>query len=127
MSFEMMAWRMLIAAGSMCLVASLSHAGDQGDPETSCDGNTFQMVECLKAKTAQWDNRLNVAYQQALKDAVPQPREQLRNAQRLWIGYRDAGRGHYRPARCRRMHAQHDRSARQRAGKPRPSVTKRSR
>lgn len=86
----MMALRMLIAAGSMCLVASLSHAGDQGDPETSCDGNTFQMVECLKAKTAQWDNRLNVAYQQALKDAVPQQREQLRNAQRLWIGYRDA-------------------------------------
>ena len=30
------------------------------------------------------------AYQQALKDATPQRREQLRAAQRLWIQYRDA-------------------------------------
>jgi uncharacterized protein YecT (DUF1311 family) len=48
------------------------------------------MVECLKAKTAQWDTRTTSAYQQALKDAVPQQREQLRAAQRLWIQYRDA-------------------------------------
>ena len=33
---------------------------------------------------------MNIAYQQALKDAVPTQREQLRNAQRLWIQYRDA-------------------------------------
>ena len=25
-------------------------AGDQGDPEQSCDGNTYEMVECLKAR-----------------------------------------------------------------------------
>jgi uncharacterized protein YecT (DUF1311 family) len=48
------------------------------------------MVECLKAKTAQWDKRMTIAFQQALKDAVPQQREQLRAAQRLWIPYRDA-------------------------------------
>ncbi|PAY04009.1 DUF1311 domain-containing protein [Bradyrhizobium sp. UFLA03-84] len=49
------------------------------------------MVECLKAKTAQWDKRMNVAYQQALKDAAgDKQREQLRTAQRLWIQYRDA-------------------------------------
>jgi uncharacterized protein YecT (DUF1311 family) len=48
------------------------------------------MVECLKAKTAQWDKRMNVAYQQALKDAGNAQREPLRAAQRLWIQYRDA-------------------------------------
>jgi uncharacterized protein YecT (DUF1311 family) len=48
------------------------------------------MVECLKAKTAQWDKRMTSAYAQALKDAVPQQREQLRAAQRIWIAYRDA-------------------------------------
>ena len=48
------------------------------------------MVECLKAKTAQWDKRMTVAYQQALKDAAPQQHDQLRAAQRLWIQYRDA-------------------------------------
>jgi len=82
--------RTLIAAVSICLLASVAHAGDQGDPAQSCDGNTFEMVECLKARTAQWDKRMTVAYQQALKDAVPQQREQLRAAQRLWIPYRDA-------------------------------------
>ena len=82
--------RRLIAAASMVALASAAHAGDQGDPDKSCDGNTFEMVECLKARTAQWDKRMTVAYQQALKDAVPQQRDQLRAAQRLWIQYRDA-------------------------------------
>ena len=77
-------------AAAIGLLASLALAGDQGDPEQSCDGNTFEMVQCLKARTAQWDKRMTVAYQQALNDAVPQQREQLRAAQRLWIQYRDA-------------------------------------
>jgi uncharacterized protein YecT (DUF1311 family) len=80
----------LLGAAAMLALASAATAGDQGDPEQSCDGNTFQMVECLKAKTAQWDKRLNIAYQRALKDAVPAQRDPLRTAQRLWIQYRDA-------------------------------------
>jgi uncharacterized protein YecT (DUF1311 family) len=80
----------LIVIASIVALASAARAGDQGDPEKSCDGNTFEMVECLKAQTAQWDKRMTVAYQQALKDAVPQQRDQLRAAQRLWIQYRDA-------------------------------------
>jgi uncharacterized protein YecT (DUF1311 family) len=80
----------LIAAASICLQTSAAHAGDQGDPAQSCDGNTSEMVECLSAKTAQWDKRMTFAYQQALKDAVPQQHGQLRAAQRLWIQYRDA-------------------------------------
>jgi uncharacterized protein YecT (DUF1311 family) len=80
----------LVAVVSICLLASAAHAGDQGDPAQPCDGNTLEMVECLKAKTAQWDKRMTVAYQQALKDAAPQRHDQLRAAQRLWITYRDA-------------------------------------
>jgi uncharacterized protein YecT (DUF1311 family) len=72
------------------LLAFPAFAGDQGDPEQSCDGSTYEMVECLKAKTAQWDKRLNAAYQLALKNAQPKQVEQLRKAQRLWIQYRDA-------------------------------------
>ena len=67
-----------LAGVAMGCLALAAHAGDQGDPSQSCDGNTFEMVECLKAKTAQWDKRTTIAYQQALKDAVPQQREQLR-------------------------------------------------
>ena len=79
----------LVAAAFVAL-AAVAHAGDQGDPEQSCDGNTFQMVECLKARTAQWDKRMTIAYEKAIKDAAPQQHDQLRAAQRLWIQYRDA-------------------------------------
>jgi uncharacterized protein YecT (DUF1311 family) len=65
-------------------------AGEQGDPDANCDGSTYEMVECLKAKTAWWDKRLNAAYAKALSEAQPKQREQLRAAQRLWIQYRDA-------------------------------------
>jgi uncharacterized protein YecT (DUF1311 family) len=81
----------LMAAALIAVVASPAQAGDPGDPERSCDGNTFQMVDCLKAKTVQWDKRMNIAYQQAIKDAAgDKQREQLRAAQRLWVQYRDA-------------------------------------
>ena len=85
-----MTLKIVLGAAAMLTLVSVAHAGDQGDPEASCDGNTFQMVECLKAKTAQWDKRMTIAYQQALKDAVPAQHDQLRAAQRLWIQYRDA-------------------------------------
>jgi len=82
--------RSIACAATMLLLASAADAGDQGDPEKSCDGNTFEMVECLKARTAQWNKRMTIAYQQAMKDAGPQQHDQLRAAQRLWIQYRDA-------------------------------------
>jgi uncharacterized protein YecT (DUF1311 family) len=82
--------KILIATAGILLLAPVARAGDQGDPAPSCDGSTYQMVECLKAKTAQWDKRLNIAYQQAMKDAGSRQRDQLRTAQRLWIQYRDA-------------------------------------
>jgi hypothetical protein len=34
----------LIAAVSICVLASAAHAGDQADPAQSCDGNTLEMV-----------------------------------------------------------------------------------
>jgi len=82
--------RLAVSLAAVLVLGSVVHAGDQGEPEQSCDGNTFQMVECLKAKTAQWDKRLNAAYQKAVQDAQPAQRDQLRAAQRLWIQYRDA-------------------------------------
>jgi len=71
-------------------LAATAHAGDQGEPEKGCEGNTFQIVECLKATTAQWDKRMTIAYQKVMKDAGEKQRDQLRAAQRLWIQYRDA-------------------------------------
>ena len=80
--------RMAIGVSAVLALASTVRAADEADQ--SCDGNTYQMVECLKAKTAQWDKRLNAAYQKALGTASDKQREQLRAAQRLWVQYRDA-------------------------------------
>jgi uncharacterized protein YecT (DUF1311 family) len=82
--------RLLIAVAAIAVVAPAVYAGDQGDPAQSCDGSTPEMVNCLSAKTAQWDKRMTIAYQKALRDAGPQQHDQLRTAQRLWIQYRDA-------------------------------------
>ena len=82
--------RISVCVAALLALVSAAQAADQGDPEPSCDGNTFQMVECLKEKTAQWDKRLNAAYQKALQDAQPAQRDPLRAAQRLWVQYRDA-------------------------------------
>jgi uncharacterized protein YecT (DUF1311 family) len=82
--------RMAIGLVAVLALVSVVHAGDQGEPEQSCDGSTYQMVECLKAKTAAWDERLNIAYQKAVQDVAPAQRDQLRVAQRLWVQYRDA-------------------------------------
>jgi uncharacterized protein YecT (DUF1311 family) len=80
----------VVAAVFIGLVASAAQAGEQSAPAQSCDGSTPEMVDCLAARTAQWDKRMNAGYQQALKDAGALQREQLRAAQRLWIQYRDA-------------------------------------
>ena len=80
----------LITTAALIGAAVSASAGDQGDPEPGCNGSTYEMVDCFKAKTAQWDKRLNTAYPKALSMAQPKQREQLRKAQRAWVAYRDA-------------------------------------
>jgi uncharacterized protein YecT (DUF1311 family) len=80
----------IITTAALIGAAVSAFAGEPGDPEGACDGSTYEMVECLKAKTAFWDKRMTVAYQATMKDAAPKQRDQLRAAQRLWIQYRDA-------------------------------------
>jgi uncharacterized protein YecT (DUF1311 family) len=79
-----------ITAAALIGAAVSAFAGEPGDPEADCDGSTYEMVECLKTKTAFWDKRMTAAYQATMKDAAPKQRVQLRAAQRLWIQYRDA-------------------------------------
>ena len=88
--------KIALRAAAVLALASVAYAGDQSDSEQSCDGNTLQMAGCLRAKAAEWDKRMNAAYQKAVRNAVPAQREPLRAAQRLWIRYRDANCLYYR-------------------------------
>jgi uncharacterized protein YecT (DUF1311 family) len=79
----------------LILVAVSEGRALAAEPE-SCDGSTYDMVECLKAKTATWDARLNKAYQQALKQASSREQaSKLRVAQRLWLQFREANCQYY--------------------------------
>jgi uncharacterized protein YecT (DUF1311 family) len=60
--------------------------------EATCDDakSTAEIVQCFATQTAAWDRRLNAAYQKLLKELPAARRERLRNAQRLWVQFRDA-------------------------------------
>jgi uncharacterized protein YecT (DUF1311 family) len=81
----------ITAAAALIGAAVSASAGDPGDPNAECEGpSTPEIVDCLKAKTAYWDERMTIAYQRMLKADEEKQRDQLRVAQRLWIQYRDA-------------------------------------
>jgi uncharacterized protein YecT (DUF1311 family) len=64
----------------------------EGASEETCNDakSTTEIVQCLATQTAIWDRRLNTAYQKLLASLPPRQRERLRNAQRLWVQFRDA-------------------------------------
>ena len=78
----------IISAAALTGAAAFAYADPIDDK--ACNGSTYEMVDCLKDKTAHWDQKLNAAYQQKLKEAEGKQREQLRTAQRLWVQFRDA-------------------------------------
>lgn len=83
--------RLLITIAAMAALAPAARAAGKADAGAGCDGvSTPEIVNCVMAKTARWDKRMNAAYQKALKDGEPRRQEQLRTAQRLWVQFRDA-------------------------------------
>jgi uncharacterized protein YecT (DUF1311 family) len=61
-------------------------------PQEDCGDrkSTADIVECLATQTAVWDRRLSSAYQKLFESLPARRRDRLRNAQRLWIQFRDA-------------------------------------
>jgi uncharacterized protein YecT (DUF1311 family) len=51
---------------------------------------TVDLVDCWNAELKKADTELNRVYQAALKKQQPPDAVKLRQAQRTWIGYRDA-------------------------------------
>lgn len=80
-------------------IASTSGAGADewyGPEYARCrDQSTAGIVQCVDALTKTWDGRLNRAYQTLMVQQDPKQKQALRDAQRLWIKYRDANCGFY--------------------------------
>ncbi len=83
-----------LTAAALIGAAAAAFAGEQGNPG-ECTGSTPEMVDCLMAQHAHWDKELTIAYQEAMKNAGPQQRILLRDAERAWIMYRDANCAYY--------------------------------
>ena len=59
------------------------------------DRPTSDIVSCVADLTKTWDTRLNQAYKELMARQDTGRKTALRNAQRLWIKYRDANCGFY--------------------------------
>ena len=49
-------------AAALIGAAAFAFAGDQGEPDEPATAATSEIVDCLKAQTAQWDKRMTIAY-----------------------------------------------------------------
>ena len=85
----------VMSAAALFGAAAFAFAGELDDPDRSCDGNTYQIVECQKAKLVLLDKRLAAAYAKALAMAERKQREQLERAQQQWLKFRDANCDYY--------------------------------
>jgi len=84
-----------IVAAALVGAAVFSSVGAQETPDRSCDGNTYQIVECQKGKLKLLEKRLAAAYTKALQMAEPKQRAQLQAAQQAWLKFRDADCDYY--------------------------------
>ncbi len=53
-------------------------------------GVTADTINCIGQEIARQDPKLNQVYQQLIKAVTPTRQKQLRDAQRLWLKYREA-------------------------------------
>jgi uncharacterized protein YecT (DUF1311 family) len=86
-------WLLAIAVTTLSICV---HAADDGTSTTytACmdesGGVTMNMLDCMSSETDQQDARLNQNYKAAMQALTPAQQTQLRDAQRLWIKFRDA-------------------------------------
>ncbi len=82
---------------ALVLLASAAAAEMFGEDYSPCGdrSNTADIVDCIEAKTKVWDERLNKAYKDLPQRLDAGQLGPLKEAQRLWLKFRDANCGFY--------------------------------
>lgn len=86
-------WLLAIAITTL---STGTHAADDGYSATystcmdASGGVTTNMLDCMGSEIKQQDARLNQNYKGAMQALAPAQQTQLRDAQRLWVKFRDA-------------------------------------
>lgn len=89
-----------LIAATICGLSNSALAKENYSPTYhSCmdkaGGVTYDMVECSSAELSLQDARLNLAYKNAMSVLSDESKSRLRDAQRIWIKFRDADCGIY--------------------------------
>ena len=85
-----------IAVAALLCLSQAAFAEDMGLSKeySACmdraNGITANMIECFAAETGKQDARLNKVYKELMNALSPARKNQLKEAQRAWIKYRDA-------------------------------------
>jgi uncharacterized protein YecT (DUF1311 family) len=87
----------LLIIPALVLLASAAAAEMFGEDYSPCGdrSNTADIVDCIEAKTKVWDERLNKAYKDLPQRLDAGQLGPLKEAQRLWLKFRDANCGFY--------------------------------
>ena len=94
---------MLIVFGLLVNVAPVAAADkDMSKEYSTCidksNGVTSEMLDCISAEHERQDARLNENYKRLISKLSPKRKEQLLEAQRAWVKFRDANcRFYYDP------------------------------
>ena len=86
-------WLLAIAVTTLSAGAQAADDGHSTTYSACMDesgGVTMNMLDCMGSETEQQDARLNQNYKAAMQALTPSQQTQLRDAQRLWIKFRDA-------------------------------------
>lgn len=85
-------WLLAIAVSTLSAGAQAADDGYSTTYSACMDesgGVTMNMLDCMGSETEQQDARLNQNYKAAMQALTPAQQTQLRDAQRLWIKFRD--------------------------------------
>ncbi|HEX7935083.1 MAG TPA: lysozyme inhibitor LprI family protein [Paraburkholderia sp.] len=81
--------RKLVIVAATLVLGTLSARAQKGTEYDACmdkaEGVSTKMLDCGKAAIAQWDIRLNVAYQALLAKSKGAAHAQLQTEQRAWL------------------------------------------
>lgn len=89
----------VVALGLYAAATSVSFAESKNLTPTynacieNSGGATFSMIDCMTAEYEQQDKRLNAAYKAVVKQLEGKRVQELKEAQRAWIKFRDLNCG----------------------------------
>lgn len=85
-------WLLAIAVIALS-VGTQAAEDDYSEAYSACmgesEGVTVSMLDCISSEFKQQDARLNKSYKAAIQALEPSQQAHLRDAQRLWIKFRD--------------------------------------